>query len=403
MTCNGLNGGRGWRGGRSLAIRVLHAVLLLYAALAAPIKAQTAQPGPGLDEAQVPIALLVDADTGQVLFERNANRRFVPASMTKVMTLYTAFDLMDSGQLDPRQSLVVSPEVWMEWRAKGSSMFLNADERVPLSKLLTGIATVSANDAAIVVAEQSAGSVAAWTAQMNAKARAIGMRQSHFATPNGWPDEGQTFTTAQDLITLGRALVNTHPDKFARFVGLSEFRHQGITQSNRDPMIRRVEGADGIKTGYTNESGFGYLGTAKRGPQRLMLVVGGAPSNAARARAARGLIQWGFSAFDRAPLFSRGELIGTARVQDGDSRQVGLFAERDIAVSVPKSLEGRLELNVIYDGPLRAPIAAGERVATLEVKVEGMATTRVPLLADKAVAKAGFWGRIYNAIAGWFA
>ncbi|MEO0699848.1 MAG: D-alanyl-D-alanine carboxypeptidase family protein, partial [Pseudomonadota bacterium] len=366
--------------------------------LSVPTHAQQPAPPASLNEAQVPIALLLDADTGQVLFSRNVTRRFVPASMTKVMTLYTAFELIDSGQLDLRQSLTVSPKVWREWRAKGSSMFLNADERVPLSDLLTGIATVSANDAAIVVADEAAGSVPAWTAQMNAKARAIGMTQSHFGTPNGWPDEGRTFTTASDLVTLGRALVNDHPDKFARFVGITQFRYQNITQSNRDPMIDRVEGADGIKTGYTNESGFGYLGTAKRGSQRLMLVVGGANSNSSRARAARDLIEWGFGEFERRPLFSAGSTIAEARVQDGAERAVALIAERDIAVSVPKTLDPGLELNVVYDGPLRAPVAAGERVATLEIRIEGMETARVALLAAKDVGKAGFFGRIYNAV-----
>ncbi|MEL6487891.1 MAG: D-alanyl-D-alanine carboxypeptidase family protein [Pseudomonadota bacterium] len=371
--------------------------------LSAPTIAQRPELPTSLDEKRVPIALLVDADTGQVFFARNADRRFVPASMTKVMTLYTAFELIDAGQLTPSQLLTVRPEVWMEWRSKGSSMFLNADERVPLADLLTGIATVSANDAAIAVADQAAGSVAAWTAQMNSKARSLGMTQSHFGTPNGWPDEGQTFTTASDLVTLGRAMVDNHPDKFARFVGNPEFRHQNITQSNRDPMIGRVNGADGIKTGYTNESGFGYLGTAKRGSQRLMLVVGGVASNAARARAARDLMEWGFGKFERKSLFSKGSQIGEARVQDGAERQVSLVTERDIAVSVPKALKPEMELHIIYDGPLRAPIAAGEQVATLEIRVDGVDTAHVPLLAGKDVAKAGLFGRIYNAIVGWFA
>ncbi|MEM6856260.1 MAG: D-alanyl-D-alanine carboxypeptidase family protein [Pseudomonadota bacterium] len=384
-------------------IRLAIGFVFLSLALVASASAQRPELPASLDESRVPVALLVDADTGQVLFSRNANRRFVPASITKVMTLYTAFDLIDAGQLDLRQSLTVRPQVWMEWRAKGSSMFLNAQDRVPLADLLTGIATVSANDAAIVVAEEAAGSVSAWTTQMNAKARAIGMTQSHFATPNGWPDEGQTFTTASDLVTLGRAMVDNHPDKFARFVGVPEFRYQSITQSNRDPMLGRVNGADGIKTGYTNEAGFGYLGTARRGPQRLMLVLVGVTSSGARARAARDLVEWGFGEFERRPLFSKASAVGEARVQNGTERYLNLLAERDIAVSLPQALEPGLELNITYEGPLRAPITAGEQVATLEIRVYGVETAQVPLLAGKSIAKAGFFGRIYNAVAGWFA
>lgn len=355
-----------------------------------------------LSEDDVPIALLVDAGTGQVLFARNPDRRFVPASITKAMTLYTAFELIESGQLSLQQSLVVSPQAWMEWRGKGSRMFLNAEERVSVSNLLTGIATVSANDAAVVLAEGAAGSIPAWTAQMNAKARALGMTQSHFGTPNGWPDEGHTFTTARDLVTLGTALADEHSRAFARFIGLPEFRYGGITQPNRDPMLGRIEGADGIKTGFTNEAGFGFLGTAKRGDQRLVLVVGGVARGSTRGRAARNLVEWGFEAFDRRALFAEGAVVDTARVQDGERRMVDLVGQGAITLNVPKGREEAIRLTVLYSGPLHAPISAGDRVATLEIQTPGMETVRVPLLARESVAKAGVLARITNAIARWF-
>ncbi|MEM1196139.1 MAG: D-alanyl-D-alanine carboxypeptidase family protein [Pseudomonadota bacterium] len=357
----------------------------------------------GFDETEVPIALLVDAETGQVLFSRNSERRFVPASITKAMTLYTAFDLIADKKLDLRQSLVVRPETWREWRAKGSRMFLNAEERVPVASLLTGIATVSANDAAIVLAEGALGSVPAWTAQMNAKAREIGMTQSHFGTPNGWPDEGYTFTTARDLAVLGTALVRDHPRAFARFVGQPSFRYNRITQRNYDPLLGRVEGADGVKTGYTNEAGFGFLGTAKRGDRRLIVVVAGVDRSAVRARAARSLMEWGFDAFDQLRLFGETEVIGFARVQDGARRFVPLVSDGPITISVPRERAGDVRLSVIYDGPLRAPIAAREVVATLEIDAPGMDRVSVPLLARESVVKAGFLSRIANGIAGWFA
>lgn len=350
---------------------------------------------------QVPIALLVDISSGQVLFERNANRRFVPASITKAMTTYLVFELMQEGKVAPGQMFSVSADTWREWNGQGSTMWLNAGSQVRVEDLLSGIATVSANDASIVLAEGLAGSVAAWSDQMNAKARELRMTDSHFHTPNGWPDEGQTFTTARDLAKLAEAMVTRHPKKFAHYVGRPEFFWNGISQPNHDPMIGRVRGADGIKTGFTNEAGHGFLGTAKRGNQRLIMVIGSSTGYGNRARNSRALMEWGFSAFDRERLFGKGARIGAARVQGGTSRRVDLVTDRLVQVNVPKDRDGELQVTIQYDGPLRAPIAAGQRVATLEVDVPGMAPAQVPLFAGSDVERAGFLSRIWNGLAGW--
>ncbi|NQX96012.1 MAG: D-alanyl-D-alanine carboxypeptidase, partial [Erythrobacter sp.] len=294
------------------------------------------------------------------------------------------------------------PEAWMEWRGKGSTMFLNADERVLVSDILTGIANVSANDGSYVLAEEVGGSLEGWTSLMNAKARSLGMTQSHFGTPNGWPDEGRTFTTARDLSILGKAMMRDHPEKVARFIGRREFTYNGITQPNYDPMISRIEGADGIKTGYTNEAGFTYLGTAKRGDQRLILVVAGGNRQVERARFARGLIEWGFSAFERTSLFSKSALVGQAQVQDGDRRRVDLMTPSDVFMNMPQGRAGDIRIRIVYDGPLRAPITAGEPVATLVIEAPDMQPARMPLLAGQSVGEAGFFARIANAVAGWF-
>ena len=381
-------------------ISILLAALTAFLATA-PIGAQRVAPPADLTDIDFPVVYLVDASNGQVLFEREADRRFVPASVTKVMTLFAAFELIDDGKLAPDHLLTVSPEAWTEWRGKGSTMFLNADDRVLLSELLTGIANVSANDASYVLAEGAAGSLEGWTAQMNAKARSIGMTQSHFGTPNGWPDEGRTFTTARDLVTLARVLMRDHPEKVARYMGKREFTFAGITQPNHDPMIGRIEGADGLKTGYTNEAGFNYLGSAKRGDQRLIVVVAGGDRKSERAKLARGLVEWGFSAFDRKALFSNGATVGSARVQNGSARSVDLIADRDIVASVPKGRDENVRMTIRYDGPLRAPIAAGDPVATLVIEAPDMEPARVPLLAKDSIENAGFFARIANAIAGW--
>lgn len=353
-----------------------------------------------LDKA--PIALLVDISSGQVLYSRNPDRRFVPASITKAMTTFVAFELMQEGTLRQTQTLRVSPEAWREWNGQGSTMWLDAESTVRVEDLLTGIATVSANDASIVLAEGAAGSVAQWVELMNAEAREIGMNSSRFGTPNGWPDDGYTFTTANDLVKLAETMIARHPKKFAHYVGRPEFFWNGITQPNHDPIIGRVQGADGIKTGYTNEAGHGFLGTAERDGQRLVMVLGAMDGYGARTRVSRQLMEWGFAGFDRPSLFDSGQTIGTARVQNGTSRKVALVANGPVRVNVPKGRTGELAMTIRYDGPIRAPIAAGQEVAILEVTVPGMEPARIPLVAASTVDRAGFFSRFWNGMAGWF-
>lgn len=383
---------------RSISLLVTALIGLMSGAA---LSAQSVSLPPDLAAIRAPVVYLVDVSNGQVLFEREADRRFVPASVTKVMTLYTAFELIDAGQLAPLHLLPVSPGAWKQWRGKGSTMYLNADTRVPVSDLLLGIANVSANDASYVLAEGAAGSLESWTARMNTRARALGMDNSHFATPNGWPDEGATFTTARDLVTLASALLRDHPAKVASYIGKRQFTYEGITQSNYDPMLGRVRGADGIKTGYTNQAGFTYLGTAKRGDQRLVVVIAGAETQADRGRLARGLIEWGFSSFERRTLFDKGAIVGAAQVQDGNARSLELVADRAVAINTPLDKESAVTMTIAYDGPLRAPISAGETVARLIIDGPNMKPARIPLRAKGAVAKAGFFARIANAFAGW--
>lgn len=362
--------------------------------------AQSSPPLPS--ETEVPIAMLVDVSNDQVLFARDANRRFVPASITKVMTLFHAFELIEEGSLDPSQQIQMNPETWEEWYRKGSTMFIEAEDQVLVDDLLMGIANVSANDGSIALAEGQAGSLIAWLDGMNSRGRSLGMTNSHFGTPNGWPDEGRTFTNAKDLVTLAKALSSKHPEKYARYVGQPGFRFNNIAQSNRDPMIGQVEGADGIKTGYTNEAGLGYLGSAKRGARRLVVVVAGANREVTRAEAASGLIEWGFSAFERVEVANGGQTMGYARVQNGDARKVSLRTSSAAFINVPVDHNGSVNMSIAYDGPLHAPITAGTEVATLLIQIPGGEPARIPLLAGEDIGKAGFFARIWNGLAGWF-
>lgn len=378
--------------------RIALAYVALVFAVAADARDDMPLP-PTADD--VPIALLVDATSGQVLHERNADRRFMPASITKTMTAYVAFELMAEGKLDPRQTFTVRSQTFAKWRRKGSTMFLEQGARVSVDDLLMGIMNVSANDGAVVLAEGAAGSVDEWIKLMNQKARELGMSNSHFGTPNGWMDDGHTFVSARDLVKLATAMQTRHPLKYARYIGHSGFAYGGIAQPNHDPLVGRVRGADGIKTGFTNEAGMGYLGSVKRNGHRLTLVVAGVDRARVRNRAARDFVEWGFSSFDAKLLFANGAIVGDAKVQGGSRRKVGLKAAGPIFVSVPKGTDPEVSIRIHYNGPLKAPIDENVPVAELELEVAGMPTSRIPLMATEPVAKAGFLARIWNGLIGW--
>lgn len=365
------------------------------AALATPSQASPAPVPP-----EIPIAMLVDLSSGQVLYARNPDRRFVPASITKAMTVYSAFDLIARGKLKTEDVFVFSEASAKDWRRTGSTMFLEPGQEVTVHDLLMGITTVSANDGSVVMAEGAAGSLAGWTRVMNNSARALGMTQSHFGNPNGFPDGGATFTTARDLVTLARALTTEHPDLYRRYFGHRGLNTNGFAQDNHDPLTGRVEGADGIKTGFTNQAGFGFLGSAQRNERRLAMVVAGAAEESQRNETARALMEWGFASFRSTLLFAKGAHIGSARVQDGSARDVDLTTERPIRFSVPVDAASEVSLSIAYSGPLRSPVKAGEMVAELVIEAEGMEPSRVPLVAAESVAKAGFFRRIYNAFVG---
>ena len=355
-------------------------------------------PAPPQAIAAIPVSLLVDQGSGQALHARQPDLRFVPASMTKVMTVYVAFELIARGKLDPARSFTVRPETAAAWGGKGSSMNLRSGESVPLDALLHGITTVSANDASVVLAEGAAGSVAGWSALMNGAAAQLHMTNSHFATPNGWPDNGATYVSARDLVRLGDALITRHPEHYHRYFGRRQFTWNGITQQNHDPTSGILPGADGIKTGHTDEAGYNFLGSAQRGNRRLLMVIGGANSNVERMAASRALLEWGYTAWQDRPLFAPGALVGEARVQGGDARHVGLLAPHTISATLPRAAGKVTGLRIVYQGPLRAPLAKGTQVAELEIRVEGLPPSRVPLVSAQAVGKAGPLDRLRNGL-----
>jgi len=384
--------------------RAAIAALALAAAPAAPFD-QTPAPLPGSPVAapvapEIPVVLLVDLSSGQTLFAREPNRRFVPASVTKVMTAYTAFRLIEEGRLSPEAPVVISKEVAELWSGEGSSMFLEAGDHVTVGELLLGVTTVSANDGAVALSLAAVGSQQAWLELMNRNAAELGMQNTHFGTPNGWPDEGRTYTSARDLAILAEAMTTRYPGLYRRYIGHHGMRYHDITQNNHDPVTGVVDGADGIKTGYTRQAGYNFLGSARRGGRRLVMVIAGAPTPAIRNQTARDLLRWGFDAFESQRVLANRIEVGEARVQNGASERVALRTDGEVLASVRPGETAVAALSVRYRGPIEAPIAQGQPIAFLRVAVAGQQPHDVPLVAASAVPRANPIQRLWNGIVG---
>jgi len=351
------------------------------------------------------VAYLIDLSSGATLYAKNADVRMPPASMAKMMTTDVAFELIDRGQLPLNKMCTVRPETWQKWHGPqaGSTMFLSANEQVSVENLLKGIVTLSGNDASVVLAECIAGTEQAFTDQMNALGKRIGLTNSHFGTANGWPDNGVTYVSARDLATLARWEIEHHYKLYKQFYSLPNFTWgktlgsgQDITQANRNPILGVVPGADGLKTGHTDEAGYGFTGSADQNGRRLIEVVAGLSSWNARVTESKRLIEWGFGAWQAKPLFQEGAKVGTAKVQLGSSGEVSLVAPRNLAVTVPAGLQsGSIQTKIRYDGPLVAPIKKGQEVAQLVITTGDTPPQVVALVAGEDVGSAGFFTRIW--------
>ena len=342
--------------------------------------------------------MLTDLSSGRVLLARQPDLSFAPASMTKVMTAYVAFEEMSEGRLSPRRRFKVKPATAKEWFGKGTSMYLEETDRPTTHQLLRGIMTASANDASIVFAEGYAGSVHGFSYLMNDAARRLGMTRSHYNTPNGWPDQMQTVVSARDLTTLARSMIVRFPEYYSQYSGQLRFEWKDRTLYSHDPITEKVDGADGIKTGYTRAAGYNFLGSAQRGDRRLVFVIGGARTGRERNAASIALIEWGFDAWQTRQLFGRGERVGTAQVQDGDARSVALVPGSAVRATLAGGSPERTALEIRYKGPIKAPIHRGDQIAELYVHTGSITPVSVPLYAAADVRRAGFLDRIANGL-----
>ncbi len=351
------------------------------------------------------VAYLLDLSSGAELLAKNADQRMPPASMAKMMTTNVAFELLKRGDLKLDQMCTVRPETWKRWHgpAAGSTMFLSPNEQVSVENLLHGIVTLSGNDASVVLAECIAGTEAAFANVMNDNARRLGLTNSRFGNSNGWPDEGQTYVTARDLAKLARAEIETYPELYKKFYGQKDFTWgktlgsgQAITQANRNPLLGKVAGADGLKTGHTEEAGYGFTGSAEQNGRRLIMVVAGLDSFNQRIEQSVRLMDWGFAAWQVKPLYKAGVTVGEAKVQLGSSGSVPLVTPRGYSLTMPAGILSKVTTTKIrYQGPIAAPIKKGDHIADLIVTTSDMGEQVMPLVAGEDVAQAGFFGRVW--------
>ena len=361
---------------------------------AAPQRPATPQASP----AQTPIgpvdtlarnAILVDADTGAVLLEKSPDDRMPPASMSKLMTMYVVFERIREGTLRLDQEVTVSERA----RAMpGSRMFLELGSRVSVDNLARGVIVQSGNDACVVLAEAIAGSEERFAELMNQVARRIGLRDSTFRNASGLPHPEHRMT-ARDLSVLARRLMIDFPE-FYRLYSERSFRWNGIDQPNRNPLLGRVAGADGLKTGSTEEAGYGLTGSALRDGRRLILVVTGLPSLRARAEESERLIEWGFREFDNVTLFRAADTVDEVPVWLGARPRVPLVGGRDVVLTLPRTWRERLSVRVAYPSSVPAPVLRGQEIGELLVGGAGVPPMRVPLFAGADVERLGLVERI---------
>ncbi|TGX55984.1 D-alanyl-D-alanine carboxypeptidase [Sphingomonas gei] len=378
-------------------MKKLIAASILALAVAYPTTAQN----PPFDT-PAPIAYLEDLSSGAVLYAKDADRRIPPASMAKMMTVYVAFDLIKQGKLKLSDTTTVAPETWKKWHSQGSTMFLAVGEQPRVEDLLNGIVTLSGNDACVVLAEKIAGTEEAFVNLMNQQAKKIGLSNSQFGTSNGWPDEGRTYVTARDLAHLAKATIQDHPQLYKQFYSRTSYTWgktlgagADIVQGNRDPLLGRVAGADGLKTGHTDEAGYGFTGSADQNGRRLVMVVAGLSTYGQRAEESVRFMQWGFRAWSPLAIASKGKRIGDVEVQGGGAGSVGVVAPRALNATVPAGTSPKLTGKLVYLGPVKAPIKAGAHIADLVVETPGMPTQTLPLVAEADVGEAGFFRRVW--------
>lgn len=342
--------------------------------------------------------LLLEMGTGQVLTSEKPDERLEPASLTKLMTAYLSFSALHQKTISLDQALPVSEKAW---RTGGSKMFVRVDTQVTVDDLIKGMIVQSGNDACVTLAEGIAGSEENFAQMMNKEAERLGMKNSHFTNSTGLPDP-ELYTTATDLSLLAAALIRDFPEEYKRYYSMKEFRYNKITQPNRNRLLWLDSSVDGMKTGHTEAAGYCLISSALREKRRLLSVVLGTKSDAARASESLKLLNWGFIAYDTATVFSKDQEVSSLRVWKGAQNQVKAGFTRDFMIAVPKGYVDKVKSEFTPQPRLIAPITLGQKIGTLKVTIDGAAYGEYPVVALEEVTLAGFFGRLIDTILLWF-
>jgi D-alanyl-D-alanine carboxypeptidase (penicillin-binding protein 5/6) len=378
-----------------LAVIALLGLLALAGAAPNPVSGPKKEDG-GF-QTSAPFAILIDAETGSVLFEKGADALTAPSSLAKLMTAEVVFNEITQGRLSRDEEMMISENAWRRGGApsRTSSMFAPIHSRVRVEDLLRGLIIQSANDAAIALAEGISANERAFAVLMNNRARELGLVKSNFANATGLPDPTQKVTV-RELAKLAQHIMRTYPD-FYPIYGEKEFTWNKIRQQNRNPLLALNIGADGMKTGYTAEGGFGLVGSALQNGLRLIVAVNGLKTAKDRADEAKKLLDWGFSGFEQRPLFAEGEILGQARVFAGTQTSVNLVGRRAISMLIPRNNHDRISAKIVYTGPVPAPVQEGQRIGTLRVYRGTNVALEVPLQAAETVERGNLSRRAFDA------
>jgi D-alanyl-D-alanine carboxypeptidase (penicillin-binding protein 5/6) len=375
-------------------MRFLTSLSALLAALLTQSVAAQAPPAP-------PVAarawVLLDFNADQLIASEAPDARFEPASLTKLMTAYIAFDALKKKTIAPEQTVPVSTKAW---RMGGARTFIEPRKPVTVDELLHGMIVQSGNDATVALAELIAGSEETFVQVMNREAARLGLKNTNFTNATGWPDP-KLYSTARDLATLAAALIRDFPEHY-RYYALKEYRYNGITQQNRNRLLWLDPNVDGVKTGHTEAAGYCLIASAKRGQRRLLSVVLGTKSDSLRAQESQKLLNYGFQFFDSVRLYEKGQPVSTLRVWKGSSNDVQAVLPADIYMVLPKGDAEKIKAEFISRQPLVAPVSAGQPVGTVRLTLDGRTLGEHTAVALADVPVAGMFGRLWDTMRLWF-
>lgn len=375
----------------SAAIRAALCSIFMLLAMSGAVRAQ-------LFETSAGQAFMIDAETGSILFSKDPDKLIPPASLAKLMTMEVVFNAINSGRLSLDDTFYVSENAWRTGGASsgGSTMFAELKSEIRLEDLIKGVIIQSANDGCIIIAEGMAGSEENFARLMTERARTLGLERSVFKNSTGLPAEGQ-YVTVRELAKLALHIWRTYPE-FYKFYSHTDFTWNKIFQRNRNPLLRMDIGADGLKTGFTEESGYAIVGSVNRDGKRLFVAMSGLASERVRAEEARKILDWGIRAFEKVELYADGEVVGEAATYGGEKSGVAVAAKGPVSILVPITNRDRLIARIVYDGPVEAPVETGTPIGTLKVWIGDTLSQETPLYAAEDVGKGTLTQRALDAV-----